>query len=321
MSLTFLSPLSVLIVLGCCIPLAALLNGRSRGRRTRQVVGLVNPPRGWYVLPIAALVVAAGLVGLAAGQPVVEFEKTSRVRTDAEVVIVLDTTRSMLAKASVSGTTRIVRAKTAALELRQALPTVPVGVASVTDRTLPHLFPSADEESFRTTVTRSIGIERPPPLGGFLSRATKLESLASVVTQGFFSPTARNRVLVVLTDGETLPATQERLAVLFRQAPGIRVVFVQFWAPNERVFAGRLPESGYRPDPTARATLERFADEVGGRVFSEGELGTVRRAVRDLVGNGPTVVKGERRDHVALAPFLAGAAFFPLVLLLWRRDR
>jgi hypothetical protein len=320
-SLTFLSPAAVLVFLGCSLPLAALLKARARARDTRSAIGLREPPRGWYLVPVAALVGAATFVGLAAAQPVVEFDRTTRVRTDAEAFIVLDITRSMLAKKEPSGTSRLSRAKALALALRQTIPAVPVGLGSVTDRTLPYLFPTADEESFRATLAQSVGIERPPPLGGFLSRATKLESLASVVTQGFYSPKARNRALVVLTDGETLPATQERLGSLFRRPPGVRAVFIQVWAPDERVFAGRLPESGYRPDPTARAELERFAAEIDGAVFSERELGAAKQAVREIVGKGPTVVRGERRDHVALAPYLAGAAFLPLVLLLWRRDR
>jgi hypothetical protein len=32
-------------------------------------------------------------------------------------------------------------------------------------------------------------------------------------------------------------------------------------------------------------------------------------------------VEGEKRNRLALAPYLAGAIFLPLTLLLWRRDR
>jgi hypothetical protein len=319
-SFTFLSPLAALVIVGCGIPLAALAQVRAKGRRTRIAIGLPEPPRRWYLVSLTALMIAASFVGLAAGQPVVEFEQTSRVRTDAEVVIAIDTTRSMLARRNTHAPSRMVRAKAAALEMREAIPTVPVGIASMTDRTLPHLFPSADEESFRATLARSIGVERPPPIS-FLSRATRLESLAAVATQGFFSPRARHRVLVVFTDGESLPPTQAHLAAAFARPPGLRTVFIQFWSSHERVFVGRLPESGYRPDRTARGTLDRFAAEVGGTVFSEHELPAAKQAVRGLLGTGPTVVRGQQREHIALAPFLAGAAFFPLVLLLWRRDR
>jgi hypothetical protein len=321
LTVSFLSPLAMLVALGVAIPLAALLRMRSRGSRTRGRIGLPEPRVRRYVLPAATLILGAVLLGFAAGQPVIEFEQTTRVRTDAQALIVLDITRSMLARQRPGAASRIARAKAAALTLREAIPEVPVGLASLTDRTLPHLFPSADEEAFRVTLARSIGIERPPPAAGLQSRATRLESIAAVATRGFYSARARNRALVVLTDGESLPATRTRLDLLFRRPPGIRTLFIQFWSEDESVFAGRLPEPAYRPDPTARATLERFAAQVGGTVFTEGELSAARRSLRKSVGTGPTVVGGERREHVALAPFLAASAFLPFLLALWRRDR
>ena len=271
-------------------------------------------------MPASAIALAAGLVGLAGAQPVIEFEETQRVRTDAEVFIVLDTSRSMLAKERPGTPSRIARSKAAAQALRDALPALPVGLASITDRALPHLFPTATGETFRVTLARAIGIQRPPPIGTLQSRSTKLDAIAVFATRGFYSPNARNRLLIVLTDGETQP-WRERLDVLFRRPPGVQTVFVQFGSLDERVFAGHLPEPGYRPDPSARKTLDRFAAAVGGAVFSERELAAAKRRVRVVVGSGPTVVRGERREHVALAPFLAGAALLPVALLLWRRDR
>jgi hypothetical protein len=320
-SFSLLSPLSLLVALACLLPLLALTRVRAKARRVREGLTLPEPRRRWYAVPVTALVLVGALVGLAAAQPVVEFEETNRMRTDSEVLIVLDTTRSMLARQNRTALPRIARAKALALELRTTIPTVPVGLGSLTDRTLPHLFPSIDEQAFRTTLARSIGIERPPPVGGFLSRATKLESISSVATQGYFSPTARTRVLVVLTDGESVAPTQSRLDLAFDRPPGIRTLFVQVWGAEEHVFAGRLPEPGYRSDPTARDTLDRFATIVGGTVLTEGQVDEIKGSLSKLLGDGPTVVRGERTDHVALAPILAGCAFFPLVLLLWRRDR
>ena len=321
MSLTFLSPLAALLALVAVVPLAAFYAVRARGRRTRAAVGLPEPARRAYAPPFAAILVAGGLLGLAASQPVVEYQQTQRVRTDAEALVVIDTSRSMLARKRPDGPTRIERAKVVAAQLRDAIPTIPVGIASLTDRTLPHLFPSPDEDAFRMTLAQSIGIERPPPSEELLTRVTRLDTLAAVATQGFFAPSARRRVLVVLTDGETLPQTNPRLDVIFRRPPAIEPVFVQIWSPSERVFAGRLPEPGYRPDPAARETLDRFAAELGGRVFSESQVGEATSAVRALVGSGPTVVRGERDRHIAFAPFLAAAAILPLAFLLWRRDR
>jgi hypothetical protein len=320
-SLSFLTPLGALLALVCLIPLAALARIRWRARRTRRAIRLPEPLLRSYVAPVGAIVSAAGLLGLAAAQPVLERSTTYRVRTDAEVFFVLDTTRSMLARASPGAAPRIERAKDVAETLRNAIPGVPAGVASVTDRTLPHLFPSADEDVFRATLDRAIGIERPPPVHTLPTRVTQLAALSAVPTQGFFSPDARKRLLVVLTDGETLPGTRLRLGPLFLGPPAIGTVFVHLWSRDERVFIRGVAEPGYRPDPAARATLDRLAAEIEGRVFSEGDLGAAARSARALVGSGPSAVRGERRWHVALAPYLAATAFLPLALLLWRRDR
>lgn len=321
MSVSFLTPTAGLVALLGLVPIAALVRARVHARRRRRGIGLEEPPRRTHLVPTAALVLAAAGVGVAAMQPVLSLDEERRVRTDSEVLVVVDTTRSMLASSTPESPSRIARAKAIASALHGRLPTVPVGLASLTDRTLPHLFPSADGDVFRATLQKAIDIEQPPPVHTFSTRVTNLEALGAVATQGFYSATASRRVLVVVTDGESLPGTRARLGTLFRRPPGISTVFVQVWQRDERVFRGRTPEPGYRPDPGARAALERLAAEVSGEVFDERELAGAASRLPALVGSGPTVVRGERRRDVALAPHLAGAVFLPLLLVLWRRDR
>ncbi|HXG77605.1 MAG TPA: VWA domain-containing protein [Gaiellaceae bacterium] len=321
MALELLTPPAGLVALGVLVPALALLRTRGVARRVRGALGLPEPRRRAYLVPAGALALAGGLLAGAAMQPVLSLEETRRVRTDAEAFVVLDVTRSMLASRTPGSARRIERAKETALAVFEALPTVRVGLASVTDRTLPHLFPTADGDVFRATLQKAVGIERPPPVATLSRRITSLESIAAVATQSFFSPQARRRALVVVTDGETLPGTRTRLAPLFRRPPGIQAVFVHVWGREERVFRRRTAEAGYRPDPGSREALERIADAVGGRVYEEDERAALVRHVRSLLGSGPTVVQGERRRDVPLAPPLAAAAFVPLVLLLWRRDR
>jgi len=321
MDFAFLTPIAGLVALGAVVPLAALLHRRRVGRRTRARIGLAEPRRRFYALPVAALAGTAGLLGLSAAQPVVSFDESRRVRTDAEAIFVLDITRSMLASDAAGSASRLERAKAATTALAATVPTVPVGIATVSDRTLPHLFPTADDDVFRTTLQKAIGVERPPPVHTLLRRVTSLEALSAVATQGFFSPAAERRVLVVLTDGETLPGTRARLGNLFRRPPGIATLFVHVWGRDERVFRGQTPEPGYRADPSAEELLGRLAAQIGGEVYSEGRLAGAAQRLPQLVGSGPTVVEGERREEVPLAPPLAAAALLPLALLLWRRDR
>ena len=321
MGVVFLSPLGILVAVGVVLPLCALYATTRRGERVRRLLGVTSLRRLSLLVPILAAIAAAGLVGLAAAQPVVEQTTDRRVRTDAEAYIVFDVTRSMLAKQGADGQSRLTRAKVAADELRSRLPTIPIGIASYTDRVLPHLFPSPDETVFRATVERAIGIERPPPRSSFLTNATSIDSLAAMPVERFFGPTAKKRLLIVLTDGESQSINIGRIARVFSIPPSVHAVYVQFWHRNERVYTRGVPELQYRPDPTARANLDKLAAATDGTVYGEGDIAKVAAKARLLLGPGPTVVRGTRTSRHALAPYLAAAAFFPLVLLLWKRDR
>ncbi len=125
----------------------------------------------------------------------------------------------------------------------------------------------------------------------------------------------------MITDGESVPISGAKIAAAFRRPPGVDTIFLHVWNSNEHVFNGDQPEPQYSPDPRSRAILEQAADTLGGRVFAEGELDGAIAAARNELGDGTTVVQGQKRNRIALAPYLAGAIFLPLALLLWRRDR
>lgn len=321
MDVTLLTPPGALVALVVALPLAALALVHRRGASIRRAVGLPEP-RPWLLRSaVATLAAAAALLGLAAMQPRLEWTSEQRVRADAEAIVVLDTSRSMLARSSPRARIRYDRASKAALRFRSAFADVPVGIASFTDRVLPHLFPSPDDDVFVATLNGSLGIDRPPPHGAFVSTATRLAALETVVSRRFFTPTARKRLLFVVTDGESVPLAGARIAAVFRRPPGVDTIFLHVWDGDERVFDGTEPEPQYSPDPRSRGILDAAAETLGGRVFAEDELDRAIAASRDALGEGPTVVQGEKRNRVALAPYLAGAVFVPLALLLWRRDR
>ncbi len=321
MSLTILTPIGALLALGIVLPLVALHRIRRRARHARGALGVAEPGRRSLAAPLAGLVVGGALLALAATQPVFEWTRDRDVRTDAEAFVVLDISRSMLAQRSGDSPQRIDRAKAAASEIRRSLPDVRVGIASLTDRVLPHLFPSSDEKVFEATLERSLAIERPPPRSSFLTNATSLNALATLRGLRYFRPASTSRLAIVLTDGESDPVANARLGGLFRRDPPIELLFVQFWGSDEKVFSRGVPEPQYVPDPSARATLDRLAASTHGAVYSEGQVGAATRKARELLGTGPTVVQGDRAGKVPLAPYLAVAALFPFGLLLWRRDR
>jgi len=207
------------------------------------------------------------------------------------------------------------------MTLRGSLSDVPVGVVSLTDRVLPHLFPSIDQDVFAATLERSLGIEQPPPRSSFATGATSLNALATLRGLRYFTPSSTKRLAIVLTDGESQPVSNARLGGLFRRSPAIEVVFVQFWDEDEKVFSRGVPEPQYIPDASARPALDRLAASTQGAVYSEDQIDAAASKARELLASGPSVVQGERAGQLALAPYLAAAALFPFGLLLWRRDR
>jgi hypothetical protein len=321
MTFTFLTPLGALLALGVALPLAAFVLVRRRGSEVRRAIRQPEPAGLARTLPQAALLVAAVLLGSAAAQPRLEWTSERKVRSDAEAFVVLDTSRSMLARSGPGSPIRYARASSAALRFRTAFPDVPVGLASFTDRVLPHLFPSVDDDVFVATLRRSIGIDRPPPQGTFNSTATRLAALQTVVDRRFFTPTSRKRLIFVITDGESVPISGAKIAAAFRRPPGVDTVLLHVWKADERVYNGKDPEPQYSPDPRSRTILDAAADTLGGSVYEENQVGAAIAKARTLLGSGTTVTRGEKRNQLALAPYLAGAVFLPLALLLWRRDR
>jgi von Willebrand factor type A domain len=320
-SLTILTPAGALLALAVVVPLLALLRARRKAGRVRDVLGVEQPRRRVIAVPLVALGLGAALFGLAAAQPVFEWTRDRTVRTDAEAFVVVDVSRSMLAQRGVDSPQRIERAREVATSVRASLSDIPVGVATLTDRVLPHLFPTTDQEVFEATLQRSIGIEKPPPRSSFATGATSLNALATLRGLRYFTPKSTARLAIVLTDGESQPVANARLGTLFRRAPAIEVVFVQFWNEDERVFTRGVPEPQYLPDPSARSALDRLAASVRGEVYSEGQLDAVEDTARERLGSGPSIVTGEQAGQLALAPYLAAAALLPFALLLWRRDR
>jgi hypothetical protein len=321
MRLTFLTPTAALIALAALVPLAAAALAAGRADRVRAVLGLERPSRALRLLPVAGLALAAALLGLAAAQPILERDVTLRVRSDTEVFVVVDVSRSMLARSDPEATTRLERAQAAAVAIREGLAGIRVGVGSLTDRVLPHLFPSSDEEAFGLAVERTLGIERPPPRESLSINATTLDALTGLATRNFFSRDARHRLAVVVTDGESRAVNELSIAARLRRAPSVETVFVHVWDAGERVYSQGVAEPEYRPDSTSRDRLERLADANEGAVYSEGELAAAVARSRGLLGEAPSVAVASKRERRPLGPYLTLAAFLPLGLLLGRLGR
>jgi hypothetical protein len=320
MDVGFLSPAGALAALAVCVPLAALAWVEHRAGRVRAALGLERPGRSPLAVPLALAAVAA-LLALACAQPVAARKTTRSERSDVQVFLLVDISRSMLATGRPGGATRFDRAERIASSLRAAVPDVPVGLASLTDRALPHVFPTTDDAAFTSTLRRAMGVGRPPPQR-VATRATALVVLGSLATTNFYADDVHRRVAVVLTDGETLPVNAQELVGVLADAEPVRFAFVRLGSSRERIFSpSGTPELQYRADPNALASLRTLARAIGATSFEEEEAGAAARWLRDAVGTGPTQGETARERTVPLAPFAAFAALIPLGIIVRLRHR
>jgi hypothetical protein len=198
-SLTFLTPVGAAAAGAVVLPLAALALHERRLRRLRSALRLDQPPLRSRLPTALALAAVPALIGLALTQPVVRLMGTQLVRQDAQAFYVFDVSRSMLAASGRDRPTRFQRATSAALRIRTGLADIPAGIASMTDRVVPHVFPTPDEEVFTAALTDSLRVSSPPPRG-LDTVGTLFESLDTLVGTTFFSPGIRHRLAIVLTD-------------------------------------------------------------------------------------------------------------------------
>jgi hypothetical protein len=313
--LSFLTPQAALVALVGLLPVAIFFRRERRARAVRRELALAEPPPRLRRSLLATLVAVPLLAGVAAAQPVIDRAEPLAQRTDAEMFIVLDTSRSMLAAVTQDSPTRMDRARRLAVAIRDELPEIPAGVAQLTDWTVPHLFPTVDPATLRFVLERSVYVES---LGAREDSvlATDLNALSSFAGNSYFSPAARKRLLVVLTDGESR-AIQPELARL-REA-GIRTIFVHVWGPDESIWRPKGAEPQYRPDPGGRQTLAQAAALADGEVFAEGDIGGVVDQARAALGEGEARPR-EQRDLFALMPYVMVAAVLPLGFLLRHRN-
>jgi hypothetical protein len=318
MDIAFLSPFAALLALAVAVPLAAIALRERRHGNVRSAIGLGDPPARVHLPEAVALVVAFGLLGAAAAQPVVRIPTTVEKRTDAEAYVVIDITRSMLAGRSAESPTRIERAKQIALDLRRALPDVPFGVASHTNRSLPHLFPTADAAQYELVVTKAVGINRPPGTeSNPFARSTDFSSFGAFATENFFSAGSTKRLAIFMTDGESNLFAERKLAEVLADG-GVELLLVQLWEPEDRVWQqDGTAEPAYRTSEVSREAFLALGElTLGGRVYDGDELAEVISAARGYLGSGPLVEVSAPGRTVSLAPHAVLAACIPLGFLL-----
>jgi hypothetical protein len=315
----FLTPLASLVAAVVVAPLVAHALVERQARRVARRLRLPSPTsRSRLGIPLAITAVA-GLLGLAAAQPVMSSTHARVGRVDAEAYFLLDTSRSMLAKRNFSAPTRLARAKRLALHVRARIADVPAGIGSLTDRALPHLFPTLDPDVFSATLRDSIGIER-PPASADEQLATDFTVIGGLASNNWFGPRRPKRLLVVLSDGESRSFDDLILRQTLRRRR-VRVLVVRLWDASDKIFlTRRAADPAYRPDETSRRAAERLATAGNGAVFADDEESSLVAAAKRVLGNGPKRTLREQRRRTSLAPYVVLAALLPLSFVLLRRN-
>jgi hypothetical protein len=314
--MAFLTPLGGLVALAALIPLAAFVAGRGRVAAVRSALDLMAPARTSMARQAAA-VAAIALLGLAATQPALSAVATGRTRTNVEVLFVLDTSLSMAASASANSATRLDRAVGAAARLRAEIPTVPSGVATLTDRVLPNLLPVTDIAAFDRVLTQAIAIENPPPIQTDIVRDTTYTALEDIGRGNYFEPGVTRRVVALLTDGESLPIDTGQITSQLPPALGYRFLAIRFWAADEGVYdANGRRQPAYHPYAAGKVILAQLASSLRGRVYEEADLRGAAGYLHQIVGAGRTVATRRVASVRTLAPFVAGLAVLLLSLAL-----
>lgn len=309
-SLTFVQPVAALVALAGLVPIAVALARLRTGRRVRHALDLPEPPLQVLARRPIALACLFSLLGVAAARPTLRLQHERTARTDVEVVVALDSSRSMLAASAPGQPERWQRAEAFARRLRSDLPGVPMGLSSLTNRVLPYLFPTSDPRTFDLVLDNAYGIERPPPALTLDRWVTTFDPLTEMTSRGFFSPNVQRRVVVVLSDVEARAFDARRVLQRLDRA-GTTPVVVRFWRSGERIF--HRGSGSYRAtQPDALVGLRG----AGWPAFSETQLDAAVRRIRSAVGSGPLARVAYAEEDVQLAPLLALAAFVPLLALV-----
>jgi hypothetical protein len=315
--ISFLTPAAGLVALALILPLVAFVRMERRGAQVRSLLRL-PAPGGSPRMTIVALVAVALLVGIGATQPVFEEFDERPERVDAQVFFALDTSRSMLASAGPRRPTRFDRAAAAARQMRTALGDVPVGIASLTDRVLPHLFPSGNHASFDAVLRYSIAVDKPESDLANNRLASNLGATKTFATGNFFRG-GRRRVLVLFTDSETQRFDEGELIAAFRDSK-IATIVIRFWDERERVYGPDGVENEYVPSANSEGAADRYATILKGESFHESELPAALEAIRSKLGSGTSVTNVKTADIHPLGPYVLLAALLPLGFLLVRRN-
>jgi hypothetical protein len=323
-TIVFLTPSAALVGLAFLAPLLALAGRERAGARVRASVGLASPGAARRLVRPLALVTLGALVAATAAQPAIRKDVSVPMRADAEVYLTFDVTRSMLARSSPAGTPRFERARALATEIHEGLVDIPTGVATLTNRMMPLLFPTGDERGVSAVLANSLRIMQPRPARLTAPRATQLGALTLAADRSYYNPEARRRALVVFSDLDSDFFSLQATLKLLRDHQ-IEPFVVRVAAVGEAIFAANGRPLDYRATSTVSVSELR---QAGWHAYEERQALRVISEVRGYLGEGEMrengLVESERSIamYVAVLAFvLVGALTIPTLRLASRAPR
>jgi hypothetical protein len=188
---------------------------------------------------------------------------------------------------------------------------VPAGVATLTNRMMPLLFPTGDGRSVTAVIDHSLQIMQPPPVPYTTARESSLSALGLAADRSYFDPTARKRALVVFTDLDSDAFSLSGTLRILR-AHRIEPFVVRVARPGERVFDPSGRPYAYRSISTVTVGGLRNA---GWHAFEEGQRAQLVAGIGNYLGDGPVGGGGVVESQQNLAPYAAVVALVLSALL------
>jgi len=310
--IVLLTPRAALVGLAFAVPLVAVGIRERAGSRVRARIGLARPRRASLAAHAVGLVALAALVSATAAQPAIRETSSAPVRSDAELYLAFDVSRSMLAMSAPGAVSRLERARALGLTVAAAGGGVPTGVATLTNRLMPLLFPTGDERSVNAVLIHSLRIMQPRPVIYTTARESSLSALGLAADRSYFDPTARKRVLVVFTDLDTDPFSLEGTLADLRKHR-IEPFLVRVARPGERIFDSRGRPYAYISRSTVTVAALR---QASWHAFEENQPTQLVAAIRSYLGQGPVTPSVLAESQRNLAPLIALVALAVAAALL-----
>ena len=294
--LVFLTPRAALVGLAFVAPLVALAI-RARSGVPGPLDPRAPPSRAPRLLarPVG-LVALAALVAATAAQPMVRDTDSTTRALGRRALPHLRRQPLDARGGRAGGRVRLERARALGRNVHAAVPDVPTGVATLTNRMMPLLFPTGDARGVTAVIDHSLRIMQPQPVALTAARASSLAALSLAADRSYFNPSSRKRVLVVFSDLDSDFFSLDGTLRLLRQHR-IEPFLVRVAAPGERVFdaAGRP----YAYVSVSTVTVDALR-QASWHAFEEGETARLVAEIRSYLGVRPG--RQERRRRVAAEP-------------------